>query len=331
MDPISLITTLGPLAAQFFGGRNMAQTEADVAAERKQAAETEYQRLKESMPEYGVGSAWNQYLAMSKQDPAADMQRQIAAEQEASSLGALKAGGAKALLGGLGATQRQSARQRMGIEAESAARQQAALGQYAGVQQRAKDLQTAFGQKMGTAEMSLAAGAAQQAQDVQDEMRRAKQLLGVEALSGLFGSAGDIAGALKGLGKNKSKFDAGQAIQGMGITIDPNQPLGTPVMSDDMLGNQVTGLPGVGSTSSYLNPFGPNASAVPFFQEKGGMMTDGEFSHKTNPIDIIQDGAKIGEMTGGEAILNPEQQKKVAKQSPYFRKLMREFAMKARK
>jgi hypothetical protein len=28
-------------------------------------------------------------------------------------------------------------------------------------------------------------------------------------------------------------------------------------------------------------------------------------------------------------VLNPEQQEKVAKQSPYFRKLMREFAMKA--
>ena len=59
------------------------------------------------------------------------------------------------------------------------------------------------------------------------------------------------------------------------------------------------------------------------------MMTPGEFSHATNPIDIMQDGAKIGEMTGGEAVLNPEQQEKVAKQSPYFRKLMREFAMKA--
>jgi hypothetical protein len=45
----------------------------------------------------------------------------------------------------------------------------------------------------------------------------------------------------------------------------------------------------------------------------------------------MQDGAKVGEMTGGEAILNPEQQKKVSKESPYFRKLMREFAMKARK
>ena len=61
------------------------------------------------------------------------------------------------------------------------------------------------------------------------------------------------------------------------------------------------------------------------------MITPGEFSHETNPIDMLKDGAKIGEMTGGEVILNPEQQEKVAKQSPIFRKLMREFAMKAKK
>ena len=35
--------------------------------------------------------------------------------------------------------------------------------------------------------------------------------------------------------------------------------------------------------------------------------TPGPFSHKTNPIDIMKDGAKIGEMTGGEYIINPDQ------------------------
>lgn len=308
----------------------MAQTEAAVAADRKAAAEQQYEQLKASMPKYGVGSAWNQYLAMSKQDPAADMQRQIAAEQEASTIGALKAGGAKALLGGLGAAQRQAARQRMGIEAQSAARQQAALGQFAGVQQRAQDLQTRFGQQLGLTELGMAAGAAQEAQAVQDQMRQAKQQLGIEALSGLFGSAGDIAGAFKKSGK--TGFDAGKAIQGMEIEIDPVQ-LGEgfdPVMSDDMLnmGTQVTGLPQTGYYN--MNFFG---SGQPLFQGSGrnGMLTKGAFSHETNPIDIMQDGAKVGEMTGGEAILNPEQQKKVSKESPYFRKLMREFAMKARK
>lgn len=59
--------------------------------------------------------------------------------------------------------------------------------------------------------------------------------------------------------------------------------------------------------------------------EDGGMVTGGKFSHKTNPIDIIRDGKKIGEMTGGEVILNPAQQKKLSKESAYFRGLLKKF------
>lgn len=62
-----------------------------------------------------------------------------------------------------------------------------------------------------------------------------------------------------------------------------------------------------------------------FFKQEGGMITDGKFSHKTNPIDIIQAGRKVGEMTGGEVILNPEQQKKLSKESKYFRSLLKKF------
>lgn len=39
--------------------------------------------------------------------------------------------------------------------------------------------------------------------------------------------------------------------------------------------------------------------------------TPGDFSHRTNPIDIMRKGAKIGEMTGGEYILNPQQAEKI--------------------
>tara|TARA_R110000868_G_scaffold168236_1_gene402892 strand:- start:120 stop:836 length:717 start_codon:yes stop_codon:yes gene_type:complete len=39
--------------------------------------------------------------------------------------------------------------------------------------------------------------------------------------------------------------------------------------------------------------------------EEGGV-TPGEFSHKDNPIDMVQDGEKIGEATGGELILPPD-------------------------
>lgn len=39
--------------------------------------------------------------------------------------------------------------------------------------------------------------------------------------------------------------------------------------------------------------------------EDGGV-TPGEFDHDTNPIDMVKDGEKIGEATGGELILPPD-------------------------
>lgn len=64
---------------------------------------------------------------------------------------------------------------------------------------------------------------------------------------------------------------------------------------------------------------------LPSEMKQGGMITGGKFDHKTNPIDIIQQGRKVGEMTGGEVILNPQQQKKLSKESAYFRQLLKKF------
>lgn len=68
-----------------------------------------------------------------------------------------------------------------------------------------------------------------------------------------------------------------------------------------------------------------------FRMEHGGMVTDGEFNHDTNPIHLIQNGQKVGEATGGEVILNPEQAAAIAKQSTYARKLFKKFAQNAKK
>ena len=46
---------------------------------------------------------------------------------------------------------------------------------------------------------------------------------------------------------------------------------------------------------------------IPGLKHGGVKKTPGEFSHSKNPIDIMKDGAKIGEMTGGEYIFNPRQ------------------------
>lgn len=67
---------------------------------------------------------------------------------------------------------------------------------------------------------------------------------------------------------------------------------------------------GVGSLGASI--YGLNKAG--FFDAKDGAKvprTPGEFSHKTNPIDIVRDGAKVGEMTGGEYIFNPTQVEKI--------------------
>jgi len=76
----------------------------------------------------------------------------------------------------------------------------------------------------------------------------------------------------------------------------------------------------------------------PQFAEDGAKVreTPGEFSHKTNPIDIVRQGAKIGEMTGGELIFNPEQAGKMERMAAegdtelhrYMRGLFKKFNSK---
>lgn len=70
---------------------------------------------------------------------------------------------------------------------------------------------------------------------------------------------------------------------------------------------------------SLMNVAGDVASAASAYAdwnewgaEKGGYIeagkggvTEGEFDHDSNPIDIVQDGEKKGEMTGGELIVPP--------------------------
>ena len=78
-----------------------------------------------------------------------------------------------------------------------------------------------------------------------------------------------------------------------------------------------------------VNEYLPLLRTQAFFRH-GGMMTDGSFSHESNPIDIVQEGQKVGEMTGGEYIINPTQAKKIAKESSYARKLFKRFEKKAK-
>lgn len=85
-------------------------------------------------------------------------------------------------------------------------------------------------------------------------------------------------------------------------------------------------VPMLPATRSRLSLAEDRAFLLPSeLMKEGGMITGGKFDHKTNPIDIVQQGRKVGEMTGGEVILNPAQQRKLSKESAYFRSLLKKF------
>lgn len=323
--------------------------------------------------QYGVGDSWNKFLAASKQDKAADMQRQIASEQEASTLGTLKSGGAKALLGGLGAAQRRSSQQRMGIEADSQARQQSALQQYAGVENRANDLNVGLANQdllrvqdqidQSKEEKELLRGEKRAAKDsrVSGYMNLASQFLGKNGAkvpeykdggfgNFLFGEKGKRGELMKegfkaGVEDSKKntrytsirssrggyKTDLQDAANppsqdelndaltgGEDDTIDATKSVTSELLGDNYQLGDLTTSEGSqtdqGSTPFMRRMLNNPAMSLRKPSKHGGkyasggvQKTPGEFSHAKNPINIMKDGAKIGEMTGGEYIFNPRQ------------------------
>jgi hypothetical protein len=345
--PVPALLALGlQYAPKIIGGiQEKKRLEQDFEREKKTLSRLGAQEQAQLQKrQYGVGDAWNQYLAASKQDKAADLQRQIASEQEASAIGALKAGGAKALLGGLGAAQRQAAQQRMGIEAESQARQQAALQQYAGVQQRAADMN-----------VGLAAEDLERTRGLKDEATLRKELLRgekraakSERTQNILQGITDVAQLAFGTAKDGKKVEMDDLYKDISQSISEEKAkprytsvygsragsykttvqdrMGSGVATQDDLISALTGTEeedtsaaGISRASRknaletvlgegyQLGDLTRNSEYGGRYASGGVQKTPGEFSHAKNPIDIMKDGAKIGEMTGGEYIFNPRQ------------------------
>jgi len=211
---------------------------------------------------YSVGPTMRKYMQYSMQDPTADLQRQEAQRQSGTAVGALKAGGARALLGGLGAQQQMAASTMANIGADEYARKTGAMSTVGQMEeQNRREQRGDIGYDLGLARQQAASGMMGAFQAKQQ-----RKQLGYDFASGLFDLGGQATGA---------------------------------------------GL------------FGPPVG-------KKGMKTPGQFSHDSNPINLMQDGAKVGEVTGGEYVVNPEQAAKIAKQSKFAAQLFRKFEKESR-
>jgi hypothetical protein len=301
----SAIGTLGPAVAKYFG----AQAAAKNNRQDPTKIGAEFDQLQANMPKYEVDPAYGKYRDLAMQDPAGDQLRKVAEQNLAGNVSALKAGGAQALLGGLSKVSADGQDRLAQIEADSFGRKQDALLNFGEASQRINDANTDSDRDFAKSKF----GAVRDANLYNDKLDAAADQAPWHALAATAG--------LFGQGMLGGKTDLSTDFEGFG--------------SGAFGGGGGTLQNGYGGFDSGFDPskYGLNTlkGFTGFTGKQGGMVTPGEFSHETNPIDMLKDGAKIGEMTGGEVILNPEQQEKVAKQSPIFRKLMREFAMKAKK
>jgi hypothetical protein len=305
------IGTFGPAVAKYFG----AQAAAKNNRQDPTKIGAEFDQLQADTPNYEVDPAYVAYKNAAMQDPAGDQLRKVADQNLAGNVDALKAGGAKALLGGLSKISADSQNQRAQIEADSFGRKQDALLKFGAASQRVTDANTASDRDFAKSKF----GAVREANLYNEKLDAAANQAPWDALGaglgmfgqGMLGGKTDLSTDFEGSGFENltgRSFGAG-AFGGGGGTLQSGH---------GVLGNDF-------EPSKYrLNTLGFTG----FTGKQGGMITPGEFSHETNPIDMIKDGVKIGELTGGEAVLNELQQEEVAKQSPIFRKLMREFAKK---
>jgi hypothetical protein len=248
MDPISIALKAVPLALNVVGSQ--------IQKKKDQKMGDYLISQAEKTPMYQMSGAYDKYLAMAKQDPLGDFMRQQAAANQATSIGALKSGGAKSIMGGLGNVQQQS----FANQAEIAGRS-------------AQNLQNAM----------LTYGQAEQNVMNRNVVQREKRLDAITQAEVYKKEAKDAA--------RQALFGAGEQAATLGADLyDKTKGLNKPDNSD------------VGNLLGVLGAM-----------KNGGRVekTPGQFSHQNNPIDIVRKGKKIGEMTGGEYVLNPAQAAKI--------------------
>ena len=295
--------------------------------------------------EFGLAPTYNKLRQEVMQDPMADLQRQEALRSQAASVEALRGGGARALLGGLNKVDASTADRFAQIAAEESARRRAGLETIASAEQRASD-QTAAQRFASAADdlafartlKEDALGAERAAmldQITAADASAAAQNMGIQA--NLMGQQGDIArrgalgNALTGAAgsffnmaqQNQSGENSGGGGGGFGRRIGGF--LGSLIgsRSAGLSDSDFEGLPELSNVGGGVDFSDGGGGGGGFFRrlfnrgEEGMLIeamegallrgeTPGEFSHDKNPIDIMQDGAKIGEMTGGEGIVSPE-------------------------
>jgi hypothetical protein len=255
------LTALGQGVAGAVGASQQAEAEKERAAAMMDVATDIRERALARRKEFGLGPSFSDLRQVVLQDPTSDYLRQQEQRSLAGGVEAYQAGGARALLGGLGSLTQASMDRMAQIAQEEQLRKQRGLAVVGEAEQRVAR------EKLTDARADLGFGRAMTA----------------EAQAARFGAED-----LSRLGKQQAFQSGLESLGAIGLASQADKFKDTDMELFKMI---------FGGGDQQVNA------------EEGAVIrgkTPGEFSHEENPIDIMQDGQKIGEMTGGEGVVSPQ-------------------------
>lgn len=217
----------------------------------------------------------------------------------ATSTSALQQAGGRALVGGLTQVTDVAQRQKAMAMAEQNQRQLAAqtmLAQREDVTQQQKEQR--FRMQLGSAQESKAAA-----------QQNVFKGLGSAATGAMIGGMAMKNDGLGNVASNIGAFVGQQpsTAQQMQSMFGNQSANGFATSGAPIIGNSIFNPTQYAQEENILTKANQMASMVSFNRGGKVVKTKGEFDHKSNPIDMVQNGQKVGEMTGGEYVFNPKQ------------------------
>jgi len=250
----------------------------------------------------------SEYAELLKQARASDLaQRRIDEinRSMATSTAALQQAGSRGVIGGIGAVTEAGSRATTGALSQQQAEIMRALEANVQGAERERYRQTQRQiREEGLAQRSIEAGIQNIATGLGDIGQAA--ITGVEAY-GMMNPSAPVDKAQRRAQRMSTETQQdifNQATSGMTAAKSPMES----ALSKDQFKKLAEGFTGELSLEGL-----EELQQIPQYKYGGVKKTPGEFSHNKNPIDIMQEGAKIGEMTGGEYIFNPKQAKQMQK------------------
>ena len=328
IEPITAALLAGSAIASGVGkiiqgrqARKAADAQAELdrqAAEAAQAeADTQIADALGRQAEFGLAPTYNELRKTVMEDPAADLQRQEALRSEAEQVQALKTGGARALLGGLSKVDASTADRFAKIAADESARRKSGLQTIAGAEQQVESMKyQQAGKDLASAralrEEALGAAAGADALEVRGQLAQSQGL--TEGIAGSISEGLGYAAELSGESEEGGRVYTQEEI--------------------DEMERNIANLEGGG----FVRGENRMAGGMLSFEEGAQLMrgmSPGEFNHDTNPIDIVRDGMKIGELTGGEGVVAPKElgawEQESVKGDTKMHKMMRAWFKKIKK